>query len=793
MAEKHKMPIPTDHIPRLSILKAIRSLQARIKTLLPPKWLGISIGLLLLICGQLLMESLTTQGRDWVSLWEWGQRHHIGIINLENAVWGSLLIVAGGLVCASMCSLKKWEDTQANIEHAPKGTITGSSGYALPLILLAGLYALLIYLLAKHYYSPFLVIGWLFILAATAGLAWKQDRQAGRDLSPQITTQDSAWILLLLLIGIAIGAFFLEDIPNQLIPDEGSFWETARAIALRQHVPPIWGPGVYTFPIASSYFQGWLMRLFGVNLWGWRFSSVLFAILSAVPLYLLLRDWFDRRTAITACLLMFCNPYFLSFARLGYNNAQALLPLTLGLYFVSLAIRKSSLFYYFLTGLTSALAVFTYPAAWLGSVVILLTGLWMVLLRQKSFHQAFRAGLVVLGAWLLVTLPQVAYTLSGTTAHTLTFKIFETSFFNGFYARAIFGDANPELITTLIGKNEIVLSASLWRELLLRGTVRTLVAFFDPHLVSEHFMTTGLAGGWMGLFFVVGFLIALRRLKEPRFWILAIWMVSGTILLGILAAFPPRHTHLVAILPALAAFSAIGLSSVASTLTNEPHLQPKSKLHWWYTLVLLLLALAGLRQYLVVMPEKYHPGFEDIVSWNAWRNRAPAALYYIEDQPDVHKVAYLADRKLTTLSYHNLSTDVFLNSASKIIGLQPAIVFYPQDPDGQISRQLLQANLRFHTPIPFTDASGNIIGYGSTNIDGLSLQPEYHFRQGLMTLVQTPAIYLLVSLLVGLALIGWRKLSHHPFSGFEFELKIRVAFPKATDKSKNSPVEEHIQ
>ncbi len=761
--------------------------------MLPPKWLGILIGLFLLVYGQTMVESLTTQGKDWLRLWDWGRRHYIGIINLENAVWGSLLILAGGLICASICSLKKWEGAQSEPAPIHQKITAESGGYALPLIFLAGLYALLIYLLAKHSYSPLLAIGWLFILAAATYLAWRRDRQAGRDLNPNLAVQDTAWILLLLFIGIAIGAFFLEDLPNQLIPDEGSFWETARAIALRQHRPAIWGPGVYTFPIASSYFQGWLMRLFGVNLWGWRFSSVLFAVLSAAPLYLLLRDWFDRRTAITACLLLFSNPYFLSFARLGYNNAQALLPITLGLYLASLAIRKSSLFYYFLSGLASALAVFTYPAAWLGSVVLVLAGLWMVVLRQRSFNRATRAGLVVLSAWLLVILPQVTYTLSGTTAHTLTFKVFETSFFNGFYARAIFGDAHPELITTLIGKNEVVLSSSLWKELLLRGTVRTLIALFDPHLISEHFMTTGLAGRWMGLFSVIGFFLALRRLKEPRFWILTAWMVAGILFLGILAAFPPRHTHLVAILPVLAALSAIGLSSVVNTLAGEIHLQAENKLRRWHAIGLIILAVAGLRQYFVVMPEKYLPGFEDIVSWNAWRNRAPAALYYIEEEPDIHKVAYLADRKLTPLSYHNLSTEAFLGGAAEIIGLQPAIVFYPQDTDGQISRRLLEANPGFHAPVPFTDAAGNILGYGSTNIEGLSLQPDYKFTRGIMTLIRTPVVYLLILLLGGLVFVGWRSLGRHPLAGVEFELKIRVAFPKTPDKNDRKKAEEQIQ
>lgn len=784
------MPTPTTHPLAPDVPKATGRLYTGIKAILPPRWLGMLVGLLLLIYGQGFMESLITQGKNWTKLWEWSRQHHIDIVNLENAIWGSILITAGGLLCASLCSSKKWEGKKAGATPAPEKTSAQKTGFSIfPPAIPIGLYALLIFLLAKHHYSPFLVILWLLSLGTAARLARQEDLQTGRRLNLQITLQDATWLLLLLATGVAIGSFLLEDIPNQLIPDEGSFWETASAIARRQHLPPVWGPGVYTFPIASSYFQGWLMRIFGINLWGWRFSSVLVAVLAAMPLYLLLRHWFDRQTAVAACLLLFSNPYFLAFARLGYNNAQALLPITLSLYLASLAIQKSSLFYYFLSGLASGLAAFTYPAAWLGTVIIVLTGLWMVIIRKRKPRRAIRAGLVLLSGWLMVILPQIVYTLSGNTAHTLTFKAFETSFFSGFYARAIFTEANPELITTLVGKNEIVLSASLWKELLLRGTVRTLIALFDPHLIGEHFMTTGLTGGWMGLFFVVGFFLALRRLKEPRFWVPVLWVASGIFFLGILAAFPPRPTHLVAVLPAFSALSAIGFWAVAHTITEMFHLQ-KNKKHWLVVAGLALLMLTGFRQYFVVMPKKYLPGFEEIVSWNAWRAKTPATLYYIEDEPNLHKVAYLADRKLTALSYHNLSTGDFLSTTIDTIRLQPAIVFYPQDTDGQITSRLLRTSPLFHSPVSFTDASGAVIGYATTNIQGLSLQPENNLIQGLRTLVQTPVIYLLSILLAGIILINRKSLPTLSLAGVEFEFKIRIAIPKTESKDNHKKTEE---
>jgi 4-amino-4-deoxy-L-arabinose transferase-like glycosyltransferase len=122
------------------------------------------------------------------------------------------------------------------------------------------------------------------------------------------------------MLGIAMGAYALHDIPSVMVQDEGAFWENARAIALKQFQPVFFDSGVYTFPVASTILQGWLMRLFGVTVWGWRFASVLMGVAAVIPLYLLGKEWLGRRVAIVTCILMLANPYFLSFARLGYNN-----------------------------------------------------------------------------------------------------------------------------------------------------------------------------------------------------------------------------------------------------------------------------------------------------------------------------------------------------------------------------------------------------------------------------------------------------------------------------------------
>jgi 4-amino-4-deoxy-L-arabinose transferase-like glycosyltransferase len=249
-----------------------------------------------------------------------------------------------------------------------------------------------------------------------------------------------------LAIGIGIGAYALQDIPAVMVPDEGSFWENARAIALRQFQPAFFDSGVYTFPIASTIYQGWMMRLFGVNLWGWRFASVLAGVSALIPLYLLGKEWFGRRVAIASAILMLANPYFLSFARLGYNNSQALLPVTLAVYLWALGSRKGSYFYLWLAGLVAGLGFYTYSAAWIGVVTLCLGVVYLRVLRQISWKQTFavfvdpaRMG-SGFGRVLLTPLPVMRRA-------GLTYKVLKPVFSAPSMPRAYFRDAD---LTTII-------------------------------------------------------------------------------------------------------------------------------------------------------------------------------------------------------------------------------------------------------------------------------------------------------------------------------------------------------
>jgi 4-amino-4-deoxy-L-arabinose transferase-like glycosyltransferase len=137
--------------------------------------------------------------------------------------------------------------------------------------------------------------------------------------------------------------------------------------------------GVYGFPLASSVYQAAFFEMFGLRLWSWRLSSVAAVLASLVPLYFLVRAMYGRAIAALTLLLFTTSPFLLAFARSGYNNIQAVLPLTVALCLVYAAVERDSRTLFFVSGAAAGLGFYTYFAAQISIVILaafLLHAVW---------------------------------------------------------------------------------------------------------------------------------------------------------------------------------------------------------------------------------------------------------------------------------------------------------------------------------------------------------------------------------------------------------------------------------
>jgi 4-amino-4-deoxy-L-arabinose transferase-like glycosyltransferase len=739
----------------------LRDLRERAREILPARWLVLLIGIGCLISSQYMMEQRFLQGQPIPAADDWNILYRLEIVNLSNVLAALPYFVVGVILCAWVILPSSWKETFVNWSARwPAWRATRWGKQISTLLVATGLMAYLLVQLGKHQqgYLPVYPFIWIIALVLFTLVIWNFDRDNKVNLSLELNSVDILWLLAILVVGLAIGTYVLNDIPAILIPDEGAFWENARAIALKQFRPVFFDSGVYTFPVASSIYQGWIMRLFGVNLWGWRFSSVLAGVAALVPLYLLGKEWFGRRVAVASAALMLANPYFLSFARLGYNNSQSLLPVTLAVYFWAIGSRKGSYFYLWLAGLTAGLGFYTYSAVWIGLVTLVLGIVYLRLLKQISWKQSFIVLALILLAWGLAFAPRLAYTASGEMKEGLVYKVLETSFFSVFYARTYYADQDLAQTMPLIESDRypaIFYEPLIYSELLTRGWVRTLLAMFDPHLVGEHFLVSPLAGVITPVFLAIGFFLFLRRWKQSRFGLPLIWFVTGLIFLSIIAAFPPRHTHMVSLIPVIALISGAGLCAVVEALTEY---LPARFIPFRAGLLSVLIAVAslvilysGVKRYFVTMPETYPPSFEDYVSWVAWQTEQPIEIVYIGRSDVPHRVAYLINTRMVPHTYLTVDLNAF-SPREHLNSDLPTVLFWETSTKEGLPH-LERVPASFSAPVVFRNKDGYVLGYATTNSADISLELRSGFSSGWSSLINTPVWNILLVLLIAIFLV----------------------------------------
>ena len=731
----------------------IKDFLSRFRESLPGRWFWLVVGLGLIITGVYLMHQRGEYSGTNQALVLWNERFHLEIPNLLQFVVALPYLLAGGFLSAF--AFTPTEEKQDVFQTQTENKEKLSRAYYLLLTGFSSLvFALLIFMVAQHKYTA--LLPWLLLcsLGSQAYLFFRHERSVGVNHSPNITRTDTYWLSGLFLGGLAIASFALNDIPNIILPDEGPYWETARAIVMGNLKPDFFFFGVDTFPLASSIFQGWVMRLAGVTLWGWRFASVFAGTLTVIPLYLLAREWFDRRVAVMAVLIMLTSPYYLSIARAGYIYSQALFPVVLSLYFWSLGYKRASSLYYWLAGIAAGIGFYTYTAAWLGLVAITIMFTLFIIIRRIKLRQAVFATTIFLAASAATAFPHLVFGVTSNNPELLFHKVIETSFISQTYGNTYFSpaDLQPEGDQFPLNSDQIFYAPKIYATLLARGTVRTLAALVDPFIVQEPFVTTDFSGGFLAAIgLILGLSFSLRTVKQTRSILLLSWLGAGLLFLGIIAAFPPRHTLLVTIIPVLALLTAVGFVSSIDTLRDElskkwtPVLIARGQIGV-ILLVTIFLAFFGMKEYFFVMPTRYPPLFDDIVSWIAWRNEEPLTIVLVGQEEKPHRIQHLVETHLVPHTYITKTPSDF---NWKDIPFTSIVFFEHQD------ESIPPQPLEFSTTATYVDQNNNVIGTAWTYAE-VDLKPVFPFFD---TFGNKPGSQILIYSMLALSslvLITWK-------------------------------------
>ncbi len=655
------------------------------------RWPFVIIGLVLLIVGQFLIASNKIPSAPPLQLGKWlNDNWHLDIPTIDNVLRGLPVLILGAILLINgLQGLKLVPSDDFVLEMKPIGLRLMRYAW---LWMIPGLviFSILLVQLSKLDYSVLSPIMWVVTLLIFAVITAAWDRRRGVNISPGLTRRDLIWLCGLVLAGFIIGTYRLQGMPDQLIGDEGNFWTTARDIAIGAYHPGIFGNGVYSFPIFSSIVQAYILKIFGTSLWGWRLSSVFAGIITIPPLYLLARDAFDRRIAIASSIALIVCPYFIAFSRLGYNNIQALFIAALTSYFLYAGLRKNSYFLLYLAGCAAGLGFYTFLAARgacfvAGAFIVLL---WLT--KKLKFRQA-AVDLILL--FIGVALAVAPYVVYGTreNAQSMGFKSLENIFFNVFYASQYY--TNAELFKYApvfhLGGNDLYFNPVIYLVLFIRGLIRSILVFQKPWLVSEHFIAFPLAGTVGVIFYLIGLGVVLKTIKEPRSQYLIIWFLTNLLVFSALDTIPPRHTHMVALIPALALLTGIGVNALTRTIA---YVHPWLREHFilFFSILLGILAAGGLVDYFITMPRYYPPEQEQIMSWALLDSHGEQFFYITNDPSETNFSPYIKTEIMQSARFNTIQIPQFVDSIQSYTKNSKTVIFYHPDLASQIT-PLLQA------------------------------------------------------------------------------------------------------
>ncbi len=585
-----------------------------------PLWLVSSIGLMLI--GQLLLvlagqspggSSPVAQALDDV--------FQLSLPGDGTLIWLGVLTLASGLVMFALVTRRS-----ALSDYPPLAiTKAGSSGlhqWRLLLVAIAGVALWLFALksLADRTGGSAEVWLWLIALAVIGACWWQIDRVRGVRLAMCLERREAVLLLVALLTVFAVLAFQIGQIPNSLWGDEGAFFTTARDVARGVAVVDVFGLSTYAEPAFTTIFQGGLISLLGANITAWRLSSVIAAWLAAIPLYFLVRATLGKRTAWITLAFYAISPWVLTYARMGYNAAQGLLPVVLCLALTWLAVRRDSRFYAFLAGCAAGLSFFAPASARIVIVLMLLWLAWMWITRRVGGKMLSRQLAAAAVGIVVVAAPPIVYGMSHVPDVYLG-KQFESSFNNVLYARDFYPE--DQLFEwygpIYAGQQQLFYDPQYYASLIGRGVIRTALAFQLPSLVREmreHYLIGSLADPF-GILYLLGLAWSVIRLRRSGYAIWPAWLLLGGFLAGVLSAYPPRMSLLLPIAPALVALSALGLTAGVDVLANLIGNVPEWVKSYGLIGATLLLAVLGLREYFVEMPQHFPPDLDSAVFWEA--------------------------------------------------------------------------------------------------------------------------------------------------------------------------------
>lgn len=428
-------------------------------------------------------------------------------------------------------------------------------------------------------------------------------------------------VVLFVLVGFLVRVVLIDQAPIIGSGDEGASGLNAVDFLFGK-ANNVLGIAWRGFPAFYFWIQAIPIAFFGQTIAAARLSSAFAGALTIGAIYLTGRTMFSHRTGALAAILLVGFHVHFHFSRIGLNNIWDGLSYTLAIGSVWYAWKWENRSAFLLLGLMLGLSQYFYLTA---RLMLLFIIVWLLIVSMLNRQRAKRVlpDILLMGITaVIVTLPLVLAYLQqpGDFLHAIQ----QYSLIPGF-------------MTKVNSPSSFILALATQ---LQRG--------------FGAFVLTPLSTGWYSpgspllrtipaLLFTVGLIVLVMRSRDPRTYLLGLWLITFGII-GSLSDSTPAGQRYVGVLSACTLIAALGIEALATYLAEQ---KPAWASHLPRIAILLaiLLSLDDLRFYFFdYIPESYYRGFhafEDRKGAIA-RHLAQYLLYQESDQ----QVIFLTDGKM---------------------------------------------------------------------------------------------------------------------------------------------------
>lgn len=466
---------------------------------------------------------------------------------------------------------------------------------------------------------------WLLGLGLLAGSCWGPPATSARPTAS--ITRAEAWALGALTVGgLWLRVWAPEAFPSGVHSDEAAMGLVARDI-LQGRGPHPFGFAFISDPAPLMYAEAAFMSVLGVGIGAIRTMAGLASALMLPALWLLARPLFGARVALLAVGLLAFSAAHLHFSRIAIASPR---PALFGLLALALAwrgVHQGRPIWHLLAGVALGLAQYVHFGA--RSFAIILAGTYLVfLLARPGSWRAIVGGGLLAGLGAVATLaPQLAH-VRDDPGILVDRAEFRSVFRRWDQATEIHGTTDP--LGVMLGQVRTNLLAFV--------NVPDRGPFFE-------FAREPLLFAPIGILFLLGLLLALARLRDPRF---AILLLSCAVVLagGVFSAGSPQFHRLTPMLPVACLLAAVAADRAAGWLANLLNYVPRrvAPVAWATPArlsaallggLLALTAVDGVSALFVRHPAE-HP-WQPQTAWSHWVAAQPADhAVLLAGAPDVY-------------------------------------------------------------------------------------------------------------------------------------------------------------